>query len=707
MQALQQVESFSSLNGSHVKSHETALSMAELDRADINCLAGFSYDAVWLSAIAFARLSATDAAPRENSCVMTTAEEQQGDSFFETIKSTRFTGASGDVALLSNGDRDNKTIAVSLENLLNYGSITLPNLMGDLQQTSLMKDGASFSEIVWAGTGELRAGEPLKLDFDQIVWADGTSTLPSDGVQEEREAFEWSMVLLVIPVVLMFFLLACTLLLWCNAKFRTQLMIKIMLFSPLVDPMRVQVRAEHGPKWGQFVSYMLPPVAEEEFHIFMSHVQMSGADQVAQIKSKLTRHVPGLKCFLDIDNTSLETSDLEALVARSKVLLLFLTKGIFSSFWVQQEIRAAIKAGVPIILVRETDPRHGALSKGELIKKCPEDLQEHLFGKPQQAHQDSFKRECLTVDSARNEPKNPLVPGANRSALDVLEWHRGKEFQVVSLCQIMRQLLYLVNPEKYATGPQLRRTDNTGVPNLGIDGTVMSEPDAFAPKSSLRSFCMGEGMPDSFCNGTHALTNTISTPGGSGKSVHNCKVDVYISSHCASAARLIRQMQEGACEHMSMTQGDFRDARVFVVYLERKSWESASYADDVRAAMANGATFALLQEKSEEHGAAPFSHFLDSPLGWDMQAAGLFRIIALEWHSEHTELLRVSQKLAAKAIGAMKEAQMNPEKASTATKRLSFRHSLSTRMDLEKCLDGTTTDTQTRTIKTTPLQGGV
>jgi hypothetical protein len=103
--------------------------------------------------------------------------------------------------------------------------------------------------------------------------------------------------------------------------------------------------------------------------------------------------------------------------------------------------------------------------------------------------------------------------------------------------------------------------------------------------------------------------------------------------------------------------------------------------------MANGVRFTLLQEKSEEHGAAPFSHFLDSPLGWDMQAAGLFRVIALEWHSEHTELLRVSQKLAAKAIGAMTEAQMNPDKASTRTKRLSMLHSLRTRMDLENCLD--------------------
>jgi hypothetical protein len=136
------------------------------------------------------------------------------------------------------------------------------------------------------------------------------------------------MLAIIIPfVVLLFFFLAITLLVCCNAKLKTQLMIKIMLMSPLVEPMRVEVRAEHGPKWGQFVSYMLPPVAEEEFHIFLSHVQMFGANQVAQIKSKRTRHVPGLKCFLDIDSTSLATSDLEALVARSKVLLLFAHAG--------------------------------------------------------------------------------------------------------------------------------------------------------------------------------------------------------------------------------------------------------------------------------------------------------------------------------------------------------------------------------------------
>jgi hypothetical protein len=204
-------------------------------------------------------------------------------------------------------------------------------------------------------------------------------------------------------------------------------------------------------------------------------------------------------------------------------------------------------------------------------------IQEYLFTEPQLAQLDPFKRG--TADSARDESKNPLMPGANsRSALalEVLEWHRGKEFQVVSLCQIMRQLLYLANPEKYATGPQLQRTssfkvlrqmvglrrqhDNRGVPTLGIVGTAMAEPDVLVPKSGLRSFC----------SGINALTH-----GGSGERVRNGKVDgkadVYISLHCASAARLVRQLQEGACEHLAMTQGDFRDAVVFVVYLQRES----------------------------------------------------------------------------------------------------------------------------------------
>ena len=63
------------------------------------------------------------------------------------------------------------------------------------------------------------------------------------------------------------------------------------------------------------------------------------SDQVGQLKSKLARHVPGLKCFLDVDSLD-NTADLEALVKKSKCFLLFLTKGVFASFWVMQEIRA-------------------------------------------------------------------------------------------------------------------------------------------------------------------------------------------------------------------------------------------------------------------------------------------------------------------------------------------------------------------------------
>jgi hypothetical protein len=58
----------------------------------------------------------------------------------------------------------------------------------------------------------------------------------------------------IILAVLVCFFLACAVLLWCNPQFKTRLTIKLILMSPLVEPMRVEVLTEHGPKWGQFAS---------------------------------------------------------------------------------------------------------------------------------------------------------------------------------------------------------------------------------------------------------------------------------------------------------------------------------------------------------------------------------------------------------------------------------------------------------------------
>jgi hypothetical protein len=58
-------------------------------------------------------------------------------------------------------------------------------------------------------------------------------------------------------------------------------------------------------------------------------------DQISSLKQKLERHIPGIKCFVDVDSLD-STSDLNHLVKRSGCFLLFLTKDVFGSFWVMQ-----------------------------------------------------------------------------------------------------------------------------------------------------------------------------------------------------------------------------------------------------------------------------------------------------------------------------------------------------------------------------------
>ena len=75
----------------------------------------------------------------------------------------------------------------------------------------------------------------------------------------------------------------------------------------------------------------LPP---SHFHIFLSHSQEYGADQVGSIKYILERLVGNISCFLDVDtlrdhNTKASVNELPTHVKNSQTLCLFLTKQVF------------------------------------------------------------------------------------------------------------------------------------------------------------------------------------------------------------------------------------------------------------------------------------------------------------------------------------------------------------------------------------------
>ena len=70
------------------------------------------------------------------------------------------------------------------------------------------------------------------------------------------------------------------------------------------------------------------------FHVFLSHAQEHGADQVGSIKYILERLVGNISCFLDVDklrdhNTKASVNELPTHVKNSQTFCLFLTKQVF------------------------------------------------------------------------------------------------------------------------------------------------------------------------------------------------------------------------------------------------------------------------------------------------------------------------------------------------------------------------------------------
>ena len=90
----------------------------------------------------------------------------------------------------------------------------------------------------------------------------------------------------------------------------------------------------------------LEPIESSRFHIFLSHRQLNGQDQVAALASVMRSLVPGVRIFLDVESSDefdLEEFGLSTVVCRSQNFLLFMTEGVFKSKFVLEEIHAAIR----------------------------------------------------------------------------------------------------------------------------------------------------------------------------------------------------------------------------------------------------------------------------------------------------------------------------------------------------------------------------
>ena len=145
----------------------------------------------------------------------------------------------------------------------------------------------------------------------------------------------------------------------------------------------------------------------QRWHLFLSHVWSSGQDQCATIKRQLTLLLPTSSIFLDVDD--LESIDkLEEYVDASAVIMIFVSMGYFKSGNCLREARKTLEVDKPIALMHDSAVYHKSHMSLQAIKQqeCPDDL------------------------------RGPIFNGR-----DVIEWHRIKDFQMVSLKLLAAEML--------------------------------------------------------------------------------------------------------------------------------------------------------------------------------------------------------------------------------------------------------------------------
>jgi len=92
-------------------------------------------------------------------------------------------------------------------------------------------------------------------------------------------------------------------------------------------------------------------------HFFLSHKQDSGGDQMSALYFHLAQH--GFRCWYDNQEDQITKQAMEEGVNMSQVFVLFLSKGVLQSKWVQYEVATAMRKKKRIVLLHEADERFG------------------------------------------------------------------------------------------------------------------------------------------------------------------------------------------------------------------------------------------------------------------------------------------------------------------------------------------------------------
>eukprot|EP01051_Picozoa_sp_SAG22_P000939 SAG22_NODE_31_length_27697_cov_7.384376_10_plen_353_part_00 len=175
----------------------------------------------------------------------------------------------------------------------------------------------------------------------------------------------------------------------------------------------------------------------DRWHFFISHYQATGGDQAARLWLELKTR--GFKVWYDNDMDNLTADGMAEGVRDSACFVLFMSAGVFTRPYVQFEIAQALSHNKPILLLHETDDRHGRFDFRQ-IGEAPEfKLSEVQPLRPGQAD-----RVLVTADQLRQ------LGAAHES----IGWER-RDFKLTAVLQQLVKRFEQANaPQGQANAPQ-------------------------------------------------------------------------------------------------------------------------------------------------------------------------------------------------------------------------------------------------------------
>jgi len=225
------------------------------------------------------------------------------------------------------------------------------------------------------------------------------------------------------------------------------LLVSVMIFAVKVTVEGVRLRREALSSKARRLRYKsshvevsVPEVDHGHYHTFLSHVWGTGQDQMRIIKQRLLEMMPTLSVFLDVDDLD-EIGDLEGYIRRTSTVLVYCSKGYFTSKNCMRELVASTVMEKPIIALMDPDASRGGMSAAELrmeLFHADETCKKWGFTNPSAA--------AKAVSTSLPDMKGEVWPGAQALydhlfASEPIEWNRIGHFQDCTMRLIAERLL--------------------------------------------------------------------------------------------------------------------------------------------------------------------------------------------------------------------------------------------------------------------------